>query len=123
MSQPTSSHTRKQRKWRLNAPLHKKRAFCNVMLSTELKKKYSANAVQIRKGDTVRVMRGDVRKSSGNVIRVDVKNTKVYIDGLTMKKSDGTEVERPFHPSKLQITSLVLEDKKRKKILERKAGG
>jgi len=107
----------------MNAPMHKRKAFCNAMLSPELKKKYAANAVQVRKGDRVKVMRGDLRKSTGNVIRVDVKHTKVYIDGLTMKKSDGTEIERPFHPSKLQITELVLEDKKRKKLLERKAGG
>jgi large subunit ribosomal protein L24 len=107
----------------MNAPLHKRKAFCNVMLSPELKKKYTANAIQVRKGDTVKVLRGDLRGSSGNVIRVDVKKTKIYIDGLTMKKSDGTEVERSFHPSKLQITSLVLEDRKRKKLLERKAGG
>lgn len=107
----------------MNAPLHKKKAFCRVMLSKELKKKYNLNAMQVRKGDTVKVMRGDLNGSSGNVIRVDLKKSKVYIDGLTIKKAEGTEVERPFQPSNLQITSLVLEDKKRKKILERKIGG
>lgn len=119
----TSSKRRKQRKRRLNAPLHIRKAFCKAMLSKELKNKYHANAMQVRKGDTVKVMRGELKGSAGSVIRVDVNKTQVYVDGLTMKKADGTEVERPFRPSSLQITELSLEDKKRKKILERKTGG
>ncbi|MFH1125714.1 MAG: 50S ribosomal protein L24 [Candidatus Altiarchaeota archaeon] len=118
----TSSKTRKQRKRRLNAPLHKRKSLARAMLSHELKKTYGLNAMQVRKGDTVKVMRGDLSGSSGNVIRVDIKRVKVYVDGLTIKKADGTEVERPFRPSALQITSLVLEDKKRKRIIERKGG-
>jgi large subunit ribosomal protein L24 len=117
-----SSKRNKQRKRRINAPLHKRRAFCNAALSKELKDKYKTNAMQVRKGDTVKVMRGELKGSSGSVIRVDVKKTQVYIDGLTMKKADGTEVERSFRPSNLQITVLSLDDKKRKKILERKTG-
>lgn len=120
--QTTSSKRKKQRKWRFNAPLHKKKAFCRAALSKELKGKYKTNAMQVRKGDTVRVMRGELKGSTGNVIRVDVKNTQIYVDGLTMKKADGTEVERPLRPSNLQITMLSLDDKKRKKILERKIG-
>ena len=79
--------------------------------------------MQVRKGDTVKVMRGDLKGASGSVIRVDIKKGRVYIDNLTMKKSDGKVVERPFQASNLQITALVLEDKRRKGILERKAGG
>ncbi|MBM3308833.1 MAG: 50S ribosomal protein L24, partial [Candidatus Altiarchaeales archaeon] len=105
-----------------NAPLHKKKAFCRAMLSKELKKTYGLNSMQVRKGDTVKVMRGELKGSTGNVIRVEVDKRKVYVDGLTMKKADGTDIERPLEPSNLQITMLDLEDKKRKKILERKAG-
>ncbi|MDD5111894.1 MAG: 50S ribosomal protein L24 [Candidatus Altiarchaeota archaeon] len=123
MKEPTSSKIRKQRKWTHNAPLHKKKAFCRAMLSPELKKQYSRGSMQVRKGDTVKVMRGDIRGSGGTVLRVDIKNRKIYIDGLTMKKSDGTDVERPFEPSNLQITSIVLEDKERKNLIERKTGG
>ena len=123
MQKPTSTKTKKQRKWAFNAPLHKRKSFCKAMLSRELKQKYNLSAMQIRKGDTVKVMRGELKNSSGNVIRVDLKHRKVYIDGLTMKKADGTDVERSFEPSNLQITALLLEDKERKKILERKTGG
>jgi len=123
MQATKSSKASKQRKWRINAPLHKRKAFCKAMLSPELKKKYGFNSMQIRKGDAVKVMRGDFRGSSGNVMRVDIKQSRVYVDGLTLKKADGTEVERQFKPSNLQITALTIEDKKRKKILERKTGG
>jgi large subunit ribosomal protein L24 len=122
MQKPASSKPRKQRKWVFNAPLHKKKSFCKAMLGKELKKKYGLNSMQVRKGDTVKVMRGELKGSSGNVIRVEVGKRKVYVDGLTMKKADGTDIERPFEPSNLQITLLDLEDKRRKKILERKAG-
>jgi large subunit ribosomal protein L24 len=121
--QVQSSKPRKQRKWRANAPLHKKKEFCSSMLSKELKQNFKINAMQVRKGDTVKVMRGDLKGASGSVIRVDIKKGRVYIDNLTMKKSDGKVVERPFQASNLQITALVLEDKRRKGILERKAGG
>jgi hypothetical protein len=39
---------------------------------------------------------------------------------LTREKVDGTTISVPIHPSKVQITNLVLDDKWRKQIVERR---
>ncbi len=88
-------------------------------LSAELKKKYNRNAVNVRQGDVVTVTRGAAAKKSGEVTRVDYGAYKVYVDGVTRKKSDGTDVQQPIDPSNLMITDLYIEDKERRAVLER----
>ncbi|MEM7821232.1 MAG: 50S ribosomal protein L24 [Candidatus Aenigmatarchaeota archaeon] len=120
MKRPKSKKARKQRKFLFNAPLHVRRKILSAHLSKELKEKYKRRAFPIRRGDEVEVMSGEFKKRKGKVIRVDLKKYHVYIEGITRKRTDGSERLVPFHPSKLKITSLNLEDKKRMKILERK---
>lgn len=55
----TSTKARKQRKARANAPLHKKRRMVSAHLDSALMKEYNVRSVAVRKGDTVRVIRGD----------------------------------------------------------------
>ena len=74
----------------------------------------------VRSGDTVRVMRGDHKGSEGKVTRIDKKKYRIYVEGLTREKVDGTQIFVPIHPSKVMVTQLNLDDKWRKKILERK---
>ena len=45
---------------------------------------------------------------------------RIYIEGLTREKVDGTNIFLPVHPSKVQIRNLNLDDKWRKDILDRK---
>ena len=54
------------------------------------------------------------------MVKVDLKKYRVYIEGITRKRVDGTEVMIPIHPSNLRIISLNLSDEKRIKALERK---
>jgi ribosomal protein L24 len=65
-------------------------------------------------------MRGDHKGFEGKISRVDLKTYRVYVEGLTREKVDGTTVFAPVHPSKVTITRLNLDDKWRKKILERR---
>lgn len=88
-------------------------------LSKELKSKYNRARLTPRKGDTVEVVRGEYKGIAGEVSSVDLKTLKVYVAGVTSKKADGTDVERPLDPSKIVITELVMEDKKRREVLER----
>jgi large subunit ribosomal protein L24 len=44
----------------------------------------------------------------------------VYIDGVSRKRTVGTEVLVPIPSSNVQITNLNLDDKRRVKILERR---
>lgn len=123
MKQPRSKQPRKQRKFLHKAPLHLRRKLMSAHLSKELRKKYKTRSLPIRVGDEVEVMRGKFKGRKGKISRVNLKKYKVYIDGLTIKKTSGTEALFPIHPSKIRILNLNLEDKRRAKILERKVRG
>lgn len=120
MKTAISAQPRKQRKFRRNAPLHKRQKIVAAPLSKELKEKYNRRSMPVRKKDIVKVMRGNFKDITGEVLRVDLNKYKIYVDGAKIAKSDGTEVERAIDPSNVIITDLFLEDKKRRKVLERK---
>jgi ribosomal protein L24 len=71
-------------------------------------------------GDTVRVIRGDRRGFEGRITRVDRKNFRIYVEGVTRDKVDGTTIQIPIHPSKAMIVNLNLDDKWRREALKRK---
>ncbi|MBI2662512.1 50S ribosomal protein L24 [Candidatus Woesearchaeota archaeon] len=114
-----SAQARKQRKYRFNAPLHIKQKFMHVHLSKELRAKHGTRAIQLRKGDKVKVTRGQYNKKEGKVDHINLKRERVYIVGLEMIKKSGSKVQLPFHPSNLVIVDLELSgDKYRKEKLE-----
>jgi large subunit ribosomal protein L24 len=111
---------RKQRKLLYNAPAHLRHKLMAAPLSPELSASKGAKTLPVRKGDTVRVMRGDHKGFEGKISRVDLKNYKIYVEGLTREKVDGTNIFISVHPSKVLVKNLNLDDKWRKAILERK---
>ena len=114
-----SRQRRKQRKYRMNAPLHIKHKIMSSSLSEELGKKYNRRAFPIRKGDSVKVLKGKFFGKTGKVADVDLKKMKVTIEGMQNSKRDGTKINVVFVPANLQIQELVLEDKKRMEALNR----
>ncbi len=123
MSFTSSAKPSKQRKTLFNAPLHLRHKLFNAPLSPELREKYGVKRLPVRKGDTVRIMRGDWKGHEGKVVRVDLKRVRIYVEGVQRKKADQTPVYYPIHPSKVMIVKLDLSDKWRKKIIERRAKG
>ncbi|MDH5815593.1 MAG: 50S ribosomal protein L24 [Candidatus Nezhaarchaeota archaeon] len=111
---------RKQRRLLYQAPNHVRHKMMSAHLSEELRKQYPFRSLPLRTGDVVTVMRGDHKGHTGKVIRLDHKKFRIYIEGLVRKKVDGSEVPIPIHPSKVEIIRLNLDDKWRKKIIERK---
>jgi len=111
---------RKQRKHLYNAPAHLRHKFMAAPLSQELISSKGAKALPVRKGDTVRIMRGDHKGFEGKVSRIDLKRYRIFIEGLTREKVDGTNIFVSVHPSKVMIRNLKLDDKWRKGIVERK---
>jgi len=111
----------KQRKLLYNAPYHVRGKIMAAPLSEELRKEYGCRSLPIRSGDTVRILRGDYKDYEGRVTRVDRKKYRVYVDGVTKEKADGTTVPVPIHHSKVEIIKLNMDDKWRKRILERKS--
>lgn len=114
-----SKQPRKQRKARFNAPLHRRQKLMHSLLSPELRKEYSKRSAQVKKGDTVKVMRGDQAGVEGLVELVDLKNCTIHVAGVSNIKSDSTEVPRALNPSNVMITKLDLEDGEREKIFSR----
>lgn len=117
---PKSKQPRKQRKYRYDAPLHRRHKMVAGHLSKELKGKYNRRSLPIRKGDRVKVVRGQYEGIEGEVLRVDLRKYRIYMEGVSVKKTDGTDVERPIDPSNVMITDLFLEDKERREVLEKK---
>ncbi|MDI6642523.1 MAG: 50S ribosomal protein L24 [Candidatus Hodarchaeaceae archaeon] len=115
-----TSKPRKQRLALYSAPLHLRHRFLSAPLSRELKEKYKTRALPLRKGDRVRVLRGDFKKLEGEVVGIDSKRRSLYVEGASITKADGTQVPRPIRPSNVMLLKLA-EDKERMQALERVA--
>ena len=101
-----SRQVRKQRKYRENAPLHIQYKFMASNLSKDLRKKLGTRNIEVRKGDKVKVMRGKFAGKDGKVARVDLKKTRITVEGLQRQKKEGTKIEVFFSASKVQIIEL-----------------
>ncbi|MFH7880652.1 MAG: 50S ribosomal protein L24 [Candidatus Aenigmatarchaeota archaeon] len=123
MKRPKSKKPRKQRKFLIEAPLHIRRKMISSHLSKELREKYKRRSLPLRKGDEVKIMRGEFKGKIGKVVKIDTKKYKVYVDVAKKKRTVGTEYLVPISPSNLMIINLNLEDKYRQKILERGKSG
>ena len=110
----------KQRRMIYQAPDHVRHRLFAAHLSAELQASHGIKTLPVRSGDTVRIMRGDHRGLEGKITRIDHSSYRIFVEGLTREKVDGTAIFVPVHPSKVTITGLILDDKWRKKILERK---
>jgi len=110
----------KQRKRLYEAPFHSRGHIFSAHLSSELRSSQNSRALPVRKGDTVRVLRGDYKGFEGKILRVDRKDYKIYVDGINREKADGSSIQVPIHPSKVEVIRLNLDDKWRDKILRRK---
>ena len=115
----SSVQPRKQRKYRHNAPLHVRRKFLSARLSPEFTRQFGRRSLPVRKGDEIRIMRGSSKGLKGVVERVSLKKTKIYAEGIIVKKVDGSEVMKALEPSNLMITKPKMDDKGRQMIMER----
>jgi large subunit ribosomal protein L24 len=97
---------RKERKKIFNMPLHKRKVLLHAALSKELKEKLKKNAIHVKKGYRVKIMRGDFKGKEGKVVKVSYKKVRIYVEGITRKNSRGQEKLVPIHPSKVMIISL-----------------
>ena len=77
-------------------------------------------AMPVKKGDRVMIVRGEGKSKSATAVSlVDRKARKVYVEGFTYFKSDGTELQRPIDASNLVIINPDWSDIRRRKILNR----
>ena len=89
----------KQRKALFNAPFHKRQKLMSAPLSeslrSEILEKYGVwvRSFPVRSGDSVIITRGDFKGAEGKIAKVDLKKLRVFVDGVTKEKSDGTTYE------------------------------
>lgn len=110
----------KNRKRRFNAPNHVKRKFFSAPLSPFLKSEYGTRRMPVRTEDTVTVTKGDHKMSEGKVIRVDTKEGKIYVEGITRTRMDGSTMQIPIRPENVIITKLNLDDNRRRAKINRR---
>ena len=122
----SSIQPRKQRLARYTAPYHRRHREMSAPVDKGLREKQLARgfmyprSMPVRKGDRVLIVRGEGRaKSATRVAKVDRKARKVYVEGFTYFKSDGTELQRPIDPSNLVIINPDWSDIYRRKLLTR----
>ncbi|MFW5927622.1 MAG: 50S ribosomal protein L24 [Thermoplasmatota archaeon] len=113
-----SKKARKQRKRKENAPHHKKRKIMSSHLSDDLRDKYGVRSIPIIEGDEVEIMRGSWKGHRDKVAQIDRRNEKVYIENVTIQKSDESKEPYGVHPSNLKITDLDLSDPWRKEKIQ-----
>ncbi|MBI2141221.1 50S ribosomal protein L24 [Candidatus Woesearchaeota archaeon] len=116
----SSRKASKQRKFRINSPLHIKRSLLAAPLAEDLARKYGTGAVSLREGDSIKVARGEFRGLVGKVSAVSLKKGNVSVDGAERIRKDGTKSFFPLKPSNLLVTELNIEDKRRIASLTRK---
>ncbi|MFH1327418.1 MAG: 50S ribosomal protein L24 [Candidatus Bathyarchaeota archaeon] len=113
-----SSKPSKQRKAVFAAPLHRKHKMLSAPLSEKLNKRFGKKSFPVRKGDTVKIFRGDFTGQDGKVKGIDHKHFRITVEGITREKTDGSTYFIPIHPSKVFLTKMSLDDKRRSEKLK-----
>ncbi len=115
-----SSKPRKQRIARYRAGMHIKQHFAHAHISKELREKLQIKlrSIQLRRGDTVKVMAGAMKGKTGKVHSISLQKGRAEIDGITRKNAKGKETFIPISISNLYITDLDMSDKLRAAKIE-----
>lgn len=117
----SSKQPRKQRKYLANAPLHLRKKLVSINLSKELRKKMGKRNLPAKKGDNVKIMNGKFKGKTGKINSVNLKTSRIIIEGIQVKKQDGSKANIKMHPSNLQIIELTEREKEREENEKQKA--
>ncbi|MDX1534409.1 MAG: 50S ribosomal protein L24, partial [Thermoplasmata archaeon] len=89
----TTRQARKQRRQKHHSPLHRRGRHVSAHLSPKYLEDPKVNyprSLPLRQGDTVQIMRGTHKGEEGKVTRVDRRHFRVFVEGITVNKADGT---------------------------------
>jgi ribosomal protein uL24 len=98
-----------------------KRKFISAPLSPNLRAEHGTRSMQVIVDDTVSITKGDRKLSEGRVLRIDTSKSRIYIEGVTRTRQDGSTVQIPIRSENVMLTRLNLNDQWRRRILERKS--
>ncbi|MGA2971932.1 MAG: 50S ribosomal protein L24 [Candidatus Bathyarchaeia archaeon] len=108
---PVTKKPSKQRKMIYEAPAHRVRKFLTAPLSEELRKSQERRSYPVRKGDTVKILRGDFAGIEGKINDIDARRQRIFVEGVQREKTSGTSANVSVNSSKVMITKLNLDDK------------
>ncbi len=108
-----SSKPRKQRKRQIEAPLHQRKKMLRGHLAPKYLEAGKKRSLTIRKGDQVRIMRGEHKGEEGKVENVNLKNLTITIEGVTQAKADESQSARMIHASNIMIIRPDMSDRRR----------
>lgn len=77
-------------------------------LDKNLRKDYDVKTIPLRKGDEVKITRGNHKGKIGNIVQISRKGIFLYVNTVTFKKMKGDEAYSPIHPSNVEVSKLVL---------------
>jgi large subunit ribosomal protein L24 len=101
----------------LHVPKHVRDAMICSSLTDNLREQYTRKSVRVKKGDNVRVMRGEYSGIEGKIEKVNTQRGTLAIEGVQREKVRGGNVKVQIHASNVQIIGLNLEDKLRENRL------
>ncbi|HUK50353.1 MAG TPA: 50S ribosomal protein L24 [Terriglobales bacterium] len=108
----------KQRKQLYTASGQQVRKLMAAPLATELRATQHRRSYQVRRGDTVKIVRGDFAGVEGKVTEIDRGSRRLFVEGVTREKTSGSSGNVSVHCSKVVITKLNLDDKWRAEALK-----
>lgn len=108
----------KQRKKIYEAQGQRLRKLLAASLSEELQMAQGRKSYPVRKGDTVKILRGDYAGVEGKVNDVDTRGQRLFVEGVTREMTSGTSTNVSVHTSKVMITKLNLDDKWRSESIK-----
>ena len=112
-----TKHT-KAIKYFATLPNHLSSKMISSSLSDSLREKYGTNRIRIRKGDGVKIMRGEYSGVEGKITHIYVQAKRISVEGVTREKQSSGNVPIKIHPSNVMAISLDLKDKSRLEKLE-----
>jgi len=112
----------KSRKAMHNTPMHTASKQVAGHLNEKLNKELGKRAITLRKGDTVKILRGAFRGKEGKITKIERMKGKVFVEKIVLKKSNGEERAVSVDASKLLVLDIDRTDRKRivKKESEKK---
>ena len=109
----TSHKPSKQRKLLFNMPHHRRGSILTAPLIGSLSERLKIKRIPIRRSDEVTIIKGDYKGVKGTVTRVNRRAGKIFVEGVTREKSDGTLVPIPISPYNVIISKVDTSDKRR----------
>jgi len=105
------SKQRKRNIYKTN--IYGKRKLLVAKLDKPLLKTTTKKRMTVRKGDTIKILRGKYKGKSGKVDKVSYTKAKIYIKDIKQTNSRGQDRLIPFNASNVIIIDLILNDNKR----------